>query len=86
MKTGISQSPGERRLMIFSAWSSILLVSDLPDIICNAAFGQLPAWLLEAKLGFLVLFFGLCFIWKNLRPLRLYAFIMLVFFAALTAS
>lgn len=86
MKTDISQNPSERRLLIFSAWFSILLVSDLPDIICNAVFGQVPAWLLGAKLGFLFLFFGLCLIWKNLRPLRPYAFVMLVFYAALTAS
>lgn len=72
--------------MIFSAWFSILLASDLPDIICNTVFGQIPDWLLEAKLGFLVLYVGLCFAWKNLRPLRPYAFVMLVFFAALAAS
>ncbi len=86
MNTAVPQSPSERRWLIFSAWLSILLVSDLPDIICNAVFGQVPAWLFGAKLGFLVLFFGLCFIWKNLGPLQPYAFVMLVFYAALTAS
>jgi membrane protease YdiL (CAAX protease family) len=86
MNTDVLQNPGERRLLIFSAWLSILLVSDLPDIICNSVFGQVPTWLFGAKASFLVLFFGLCFIWKNLRPLWPYAFVMLVFYAALTAS
>jgi len=86
MNTDVLQNPNERRLLISSAWLSILLVSDLPDIICNAVFGQVPVWLLGAKLGFLILFFGLGFLWKTIQPLRPYAFVMLVFFAALTAS
>ena len=78
------QNPSERRLLIFSAWFSILLISDLPDIICNAIFGHVPAWFLWAKLGFLILFIGLCFIWQNLRPLWGFAFLMLVFYAGLS--
>jgi len=86
MNTDISQSSSERRWLIFSAWFSILLVSDLPNIICDAVFSQVPSWLFGAKAGFLVLFYGLCFIWKNLRLLRSYAFVMVVFYAALAAS
>jgi membrane protease YdiL (CAAX protease family) len=86
MNTDISQSSGEKLWLIFSAWFSIILVSDLPDIIYTAVSGQAPTWLLIAKLGFLVLLFGLCLIWKILRPLRPYAFVMVAFYAALTAS
>ena len=82
----ITQSSGERRWLILSAWFSILMVSDLPDIIFNYASGQVPSWLFAAKTGFLVLFLGACFIGKNLRLLRPYAVVMVVFYAALTAS
>jgi membrane protease YdiL (CAAX protease family) len=86
MNADDSRSTSERRWLILSAWFSILLISDLPDIICGAVFWQVPAWMFGAKVGFLVLFFVLCFIWKNLRLLRPYAFVMLVFYAALAAS
>jgi membrane protease YdiL (CAAX protease family) len=76
----------QKRQLIFSAWLSILLVSDLPDIISHAIFGQVPAWLFGAKTSFLVLFSGLCLLWKHLRPLRPYAFVMVVFYAALLVS
>ncbi|NLP11904.1 CPBP family intramembrane metalloprotease [bacterium] len=80
------ENPSQKRLLIWSAWSSILLVSDLPDIICDAVLGQVPGWLFVAKVGFLVLFFALCFLWKTIRPLLSFAFVMLVFYAALAAS
>jgi len=80
------QNPSQKRLLIFSAWSSILLVSDLPDIIWYAVFGQVPSWLFVAKVGFLALFFALCFLWKTIRPLLPFAFVMLVFYSALVAS
>jgi membrane protease YdiL (CAAX protease family) len=82
----LEQDPNEKRRLILSAWLSILLVSDLPDVICQAVFGQVPGWLFYGKVGFLVLFFGLCCLWRSIRLLRPYAFVMLVFFAALTIS
>lgn len=75
-----------KRLLIFSTWLSILLVSDLPDIISHAVFGQIPGWLFWVKVGFLALFFGLCSLWKNIRSLRPFVFVMLVFFVALAVS
>ena len=80
------QNPGQKRRLVFFAWLSILLVSDLPDIICSTIFGQVPEWLFGVKVGFLFLFFGLCLVWKNIRPLLPYAFVMLVFFVALAVS
>ena len=86
MNADTSQNSSERRWLIFSAWVSIILISDLPDIICNSVFGKVPAMLLWTKAGFMVLFLGLCFTWKSLRLLRPYALVMCVFYAALTAS
>jgi membrane protease YdiL (CAAX protease family) len=77
---------GEKKLLIISAWTSILLVSDLPDILIEAISGQIPAWLLWIKMGFLGLFFGVCVVWKRLRPLRSYSLIMFIFFLALSLS
>jgi membrane protease YdiL (CAAX protease family) len=86
MNTDISQNSRERHWLIFSAWFSILLISDFPNIIINAVSGQVPVWLSGAKAGFLVLFLGLCFILKNLKLLRPYAFVMFIFYTSLTAS
>jgi hypothetical protein len=80
------QNPREKWVLIFSAWSSILIISDFPDIIFSTIFGQVPEWLLWGKGGFLASFFGLCFLWKTIRSLRPYVFVMLVLFVALTVS
>lgn len=77
------QNPQEKRFLISSAWVSILLVSDLPDILWKTFFEQVPGWMLWAKVGLLVLFFGFCLIRKAVRPLWQYAFVFLVFFSAL---
>lgn len=81
-------SPGSSRtrLLVFSAWASILLLSDLPEIAWKTLFGQIPGRLLWAKLGVLVVFLGLCLAWRRIRPLWPYAFVMLVFYAALGVS
>jgi membrane protease YdiL (CAAX protease family) len=86
INTEISQSSRVRRWLVFSGWFSILLVSDLPDIIFNYFSGQVPSWLFGSKLIFLILFLGTCSIVRNLRLLRPYAFVMVVFYATLTAS
>jgi membrane protease YdiL (CAAX protease family) len=82
----VPPNPGEKNLLIFTAWTSILLVSDLPDILVNLISGQIPVWLFWIKVGFLGLFLGACFTWKSIRPLRPYAFIMFIFYIALAIS
>ncbi len=85
----IHQSQSNRRIagiLIFSAWTSILIISELPDILISAVGGDNPAGMLWVKAGYLALFFGLSFLWKGIRPLRPLAFVMLVFFAALSVS
>ena len=86
MNTDPVRDSGERRLLAWCVWLSILLISDLPDISCSSVLGEVPPWLLGAKVGFLVVFLGLCLLWESIRPLRPYAFVMLVFFAALAVS
>jgi membrane protease YdiL (CAAX protease family) len=79
-------STGEKKLLVISAWTSILLVSDLPDILIQALSGQVPVFLFWFKAVFLGLFLGACLVWKRLHPFRPYALIMFVFFIALLIS
>jgi membrane protease YdiL (CAAX protease family) len=80
------QNFNDKRWLIISAWFSILCVSDLPDIILITILGQVSQWLIYCKVGFLVIFFGFCFLWQKIRPLLPYTFVLLVFFLALIAS
>jgi membrane protease YdiL (CAAX protease family) len=80
------QNSHQKRTLVFFAWVSILLISDLPDILCNAILGEIPGWLAWGKVGFLALFLALSFFWKQLRLLLPYAFVMLIFYAALIVS
>jgi membrane protease YdiL (CAAX protease family) len=87
MNKGIPpQDPRDKWLLIISAWSSILLVSNFPDIISSMIFGEVPGWMFWGKVGLLGFFFGLCHLWRSVRPLRPYAFVMLVFYVALAVS
>jgi hypothetical protein len=76
----------ERRLLILFAWVSILLISDLPDVIGNSFLGRVPARIFWTKVVILSFLFGLCTVWKGIRPLRQFAGVMLVFYLALAAS
>jgi membrane protease YdiL (CAAX protease family) len=80
------QNSYQKRRLVFFAWVSILLISDLPDILCNAIFGEIPGWLMWGKVCFLALFLVLSFFWKQLHPLLPYAFVMLVLYTALIGS
>jgi len=70
-------------LLIAAAWLGMLAVSDLPDIILNRLGGEVPSWMLWAKVGFLALFLGLTLLWKALRRLWPYALALFVLFMAL---
>jgi membrane protease YdiL (CAAX protease family) len=72
-----------RLTWVAAAWALMLLVSDLPDILCKAFFGPIPAWLSWAKVGALVVGLALCLLWEKLRPLRQYTVVLLVLFLAL---
>ena len=80
------QNSHDKKTLIFAAWLSILLISDIPDILCNSILKEVPAWLIFGKIIFLALFFVLCTFWIRVRPLRPYVFVMLIFFLALALS
>jgi len=69
-----------------SAWLAMLVISELPDILWKTIAHRIPEWLVLAKLGFLILFFMGCRLWRALRPLRSYALVLMVFQAALILS
>lgn len=77
---------GERSLLVFSAWVSILLISDVPDVIWDSLSGRVPQWLFWGKTGVLAFLFGVCLVWKRIRPLLQFAGVMFVFYLALLAS
>ena len=86
MNEEIIQSSGYKKWLIFFAWFSILMVSDLPDIFCKYLTGLVPDWFFLCKAGFLFLFLLTCLLVKKLTLLLPYAFVMLVFYLALSAS
>lgn len=82
----IGQSHHKKSFLILSAWAVMLLVSDLPDILWHEFFDQVPGWMSWSKVGLLGSLFGLFLIWRRIRPLWQYVFILLVLFLALGAS
>lgn len=77
-----ASSPRHKQLLAYSAWSVILIVSDLPDVISHVLFGEVPGWFLWSKLGLLAVLSALCLGWKLLHPLLPYVSILLTFFVA----
>lgn len=61
----------------------MLLISDLPNVLSDLFFGQELEWLFRADVGVLVAALLLCLVWKPIRPLWQYCFILLLSFAAL---
>jgi hypothetical protein len=49
MTSDVNQTSGQRNWLVFFAWFSILMVSDLPDIIFKYSSGQVPSWLFFGK-------------------------------------
>ena len=73
-------------MLIVAAWVGMLLMSDLVDILANSLTGGLPSWLMLGKLGWTVVFLGLCLVFKPLRPLWQFALVMIVFFISIQVS
>ncbi len=76
----------EKRLLAFSAWGTIPLISDVPDIACKAISGQVPESMPWIKAGVMALLFGLCLVWRRIHRLRQFVTVMLVFCLALAVS
>ena len=81
-----SETVGGSRLLAGIAWVAMLLVSELPEVVLHHAGTRAPEWMTGAKVGFLVLFLLLTLAWRAVRPLRPYAVVLLVLFAALWAT
>lgn len=77
--------PG-RGFLLAAAWTFMLLVSDLPEIVWGRLGSRAPGWLPWAQVLFVALFLVLCLAWSRLRALLPFAFVMLVFFLALRLS
>ena len=79
MNTDSSNStPAPHRLLLFLAWGSMLLISDLSNILLNLREGE-PGWLFWAKVGLLAGLLAASLLLKPLRPLWKYFFIFGVF-------
>jgi membrane protease YdiL (CAAX protease family) len=75
-----------KSLNLAFAWGLMLLVSDLPAVVCKAVTGRIPGWLPWGKVGLLGAALAACFLWKKLRALKPYAFVLFVLFTALRFS
>ncbi len=76
-------APATKRTLPIVAWATMLVVSDLPDMIITWLGGSIPTWIFWAKAGFLAVFLGLTLLIKAIRPLWQYAVIFLTLFLAL---
>ncbi len=79
-------SSSQRQILLLCAWSVMLCVSDLPDIVWSALAGPPPGWLPLAKVGLLAGFVVSAAAWRRLQPLRSYGFVLLGLFLALRVS
>jgi membrane protease YdiL (CAAX protease family) len=82
----VLEIPRKKSLLILVAWVSMLLISDLPNILLTWILGQEPEWLIFVKVGVLGILLGICLIWKAIKPLWQYALVMLVLFIASGSS
>lgn len=71
-----------KSILIILAWTMILLISDLPNILFVKIMGADPNWFPWAKIGVMAITLALCFLLKTIRPLWQFAFVFLVFYLA----
>jgi membrane protease YdiL (CAAX protease family) len=79
----MKRSLAAKHALPISAWVSMLLVSDLPDMLITWQGVPVPSWMFWAKVAFLALFFGLTRMIKGIRPLGQYALALFTLFLAL---
>lgn len=66
-------------------WSSLLWISDLPDILFYYLIGPVPAWLIYIKFCIMLFYTGACLTKKQYKPIFPYAISMLVFIGGVIA-
>lgn len=59
------------------AWAAMLLVSLLPDILFRELTGELPGWLVWAKVGLMVALLLVSLLWSRIRALSLFFVVLL---------
>jgi hypothetical protein len=69
-----------KRALTGIAWGVTVLVSSIPDILWLQLTGGIPSWLTYLKMGLLLVFVFVAWIWKPLRPLRNFFIVMFAFF------
>lgn len=57
------------------AWSLTIVLSWIPDIFFHELTGNVPNWLGWMKVGLVLTFIALSFLWKEIRVLRNYALV-----------
>lgn len=78
-----NQSVSPKLSLSFFTWAIVLLVSDLPNAIWQALWGEPPAWLFWVKAFILFVVILVSLAWKPMRIVRLYFFLLLVLMLAL---
>ena len=66
-----------RRILIWAAWISTLLLSKLPLVVARDLVGTDIPWITPAWAVTATLLFAATFIWQSLKPLRSY-FIVII--------
>jgi len=72
-----------KKILVFTAWAVMLIVSDLPDILIKRLGGDLPSWMFWAKAAFLAFFLALTFLARSIRLLWQYGAVLFALFLAL---
>ncbi len=64
-------------------WAIVMLASDLPNAIWHAVSREPPIWLFWVKTGLLLVFILVSLVWKPIRIVRSFFFLLLVLMLAL---
>lgn len=67
-------------------WISLLWISDFPDILFYNLIGPVPSWLIYVKFALMLIYTGVCLIFKRFKPVLPYSLIMLVFIGGVMVS
>ncbi len=73
-----SKPASNRNLLLPVAWTAMLLISLLPDILLREVLKIQAPWLYGAKIGLLLVLLLAIISWKRLRPLWLFFAVLLI--------
>jgi hypothetical protein len=78
-----NQSVSPKISLSFFTWGVVLLVSDLPNAIWQALWGEPPAWLFWVKIFVLLVIILVSLAWKPIQVVRPYFILLLVLMLSL---